>query len=87
MKHEWMAVDGGPGATACHMWCASCGTLWEVADMHDPTRTNKYFLPGLAFEKDGLSRPAGGLADEPACPPMLAHFEILVSEPPARQSG
>ena len=70
MKHEWMAVDGGPGATACHMWCANCGTLWEVADMHDPTRTNKYYIAGWVFEKDGLARPEGGLASASAVPPV-----------------
>ena len=82
MKHEWTAVDGGPGATVCHMWCASCGTLWEVADMNDASRSNKYFVPGWAFEKDGSARPTGGLADEPDCPPRALHFEIRVSDPP-----
>ena len=80
-----MAVDGGPGATTCHMWCANCGTLWEVADMHDSARTNKYFIPGFAFEKDGLARPKDGLVDEPDCPPSHVQLEVMVSEPPARQ--
>jgi hypothetical protein len=82
LKHEWMAVDGGPAATVCHMWCANCGTLWEVADMQDPARTNRYFIAGWAFETDGSSRPEGGLSDEPACPPKAAHVEISVSAPP-----
>ena len=82
MKHEWMAVDGGPAATVCHMWCANCGTLWEVADMQDPARTNRYFIAVWAFETDGSSRPEGGLSDEPACPPKAAHVEISVSAPP-----
>jgi hypothetical protein len=64
------------------MWCANCGTLWEVADMQDPARTNRYFIAGWAFETDGSSRPEGGLSDEPACPPKAAHVEISVSAPP-----
>ena len=82
MKHDWMAVDGGPGATVCHMWCANCGTLWSVADMHEPARTNRYFIAGWAFEADGHARPEGGLPDEPACPPKVVHAEISVSAPP-----
>jgi hypothetical protein len=81
-KHEWMAVDGGPGATICYMWCAHCGTLWRIADPHDPSRTNRYFLAGWALEKDASSRPEGGLPDEPECPPKAPRFEIMVSEPP-----
>lgn len=67
--HEWRAIDGGPGATVCHLWCAKCGALWEVADPHDPTRTNAYFVVGKALEKDGQSRPRGGLSTEPDCVP------------------
>jgi hypothetical protein len=65
--HEWRAIDGGPAATVCHLWCARCGTLWEVADPHDPTRTNAYFVVGQALDKDGQSRPRGGLSSEPPC--------------------
>ena len=76
MKHEWMAVDGGPGATVCHMWCANCGTLWAVADMQDPARTNRYFIVGWAPERDASARPQGGLPDEPDCPPRVVHVDI-----------
>ena len=79
--HTWMAVDGGPGATVCHMWCSNCGTLWEVADIDDPHRTNKYFVPGWALEADVHARPEGGLSDEPSCPPGVAHVEISASAP------
>lgn len=65
MTHEWRAVDAGPQGTICHMWCANCGTLWLVADPHDPTRTNKYFVAGCTFELDRQ----GGLTEEPECPP------------------
>jgi len=61
MRHDWMAVDGGPGATVCHMWCANCGTLWAVADMQDPSRTNRYFIVGWAPETDASARPEGVL--------------------------
>ena len=82
MKHEWRAVDGGPGATVCHMWCASCGSLWEVADPHESKRTNRYFIPGWALEKDRSARPEGGFAEEPDCPPRPIHVDIVVSDPP-----
>lgn len=77
-----MVVDGGPAATVCHMWCANCGTLWAVADPHDPSRTNRYFLAGWAFETDGSARPNNGFAHEPECPPRSARAEIIVSAPP-----
>lgn len=82
ITHEWMAVDGGPGATVCHMWCAKCGTLWSVADMNDPARTNRYFVAGWVFEADGAARPSGGFAEEPDCPPRVAAIDIAVSMPP-----
>jgi hypothetical protein len=82
MKHDWMAVDGGPGATVCHMWCANCGTLWAVADMQDPTRTNRYFIVGWAPETDASARPSGGFLEEPECPPRVVQAEISVSAPP-----
>lgn len=66
MKHDWMAVDGGPGATVCHMWCANCGTLWEVADMDDPARTNRYFIAGWAPDSDASSRPRAASAMNPS---------------------
>jgi hypothetical protein len=76
-----MAVDGGPGATVCHMWCANCGTLWEVADMYDPSRTNKYFVAGWTLEADALARPEGGLVQEPTCPPEVTRV-AMASLPP-----
>jgi hypothetical protein len=79
VKHEWMAINGGPAATVCHMWCANCGTLLVVADLNDPERTNKYFVPGWAVEADAEARPEGGLSDEPSCPPEAVHSDILAS--------
>jgi hypothetical protein len=87
MSHDWMAVNGGPQATVCHMWCAKCGTLWAVADPHEPERTNRYFVAGWAFEADGLARPEGGLPDEPECPPRVVRAEITVSAPPPSQDS
>jgi hypothetical protein len=81
-KHEWRAVDGGPAATICHMWCANCGTLWAVCDPYDAARTNRYFVPGWAFEKDGSTRPHGGLTEEPDCPPGAVSVEVTVSDAP-----
>jgi hypothetical protein len=71
--HEWRAVDGGRAATVCHLWCALCGTLWEVADPDDVTRTNWYFVVGASFEQDELARPQRGLREVPPCAPRSAH--------------
>ena len=79
MSHEWMAVNGGPEATVCHMWCAKCGTLWAVADLHDAQRTNRYYVAGWCFGADSLARPDGGFPDEPECPPRITSTEITVS--------
>ena len=53
-----------------------------VLAARDPGRTNRYFVVGWVFEADGAARPAGGLADEPECPPGVAAIEIAVSMPP-----